>query len=272
MLQLVGERSSPVPGPILAPFRSNIHHMFARLLFFAAVVAPVFAQDQDVTKYLEELRAPKPPRDVQAERRQLLATLRQRLDESPDDPAQQANLYLRISAVEESLGQPDAAIAAARNAHDLDPEDDRITAGLAGVLLRNGETAEVPSLLEVDLSGGAALLTQALPAGDNSVAAFCAELAHRLLPDDPKVADSLGEIYIREAAWSQAGAALAEAVALAPQVATYHYHLALALRGSGHKDQAKAELLLALASNPSDQEREHIQTALARLDAPRKYQ
>jgi tetratricopeptide (TPR) repeat protein len=241
--------------------------MFARLLFFAAVVAPVFAQDQDVTKYLEELRAPKPPRDVQAERRQLLATLTQQLDESPD-PTQKANLYLRISRVEESLGQPDAAIAAARNAHDLEPADYGITCGLAGALVRNGETAEVLSLLGVDPSDGAALLIEAHTVGDNSVAAFCAELAHRLLPDDPKVADALGEIYIREAAWGQAGAAFAEAVAQAPEVATYHYHLALALRGSGHRDQAKAEILLALTCNPTDKERDAIRATLARWGAP----
>jgi tetratricopeptide (TPR) repeat protein len=245
--------------------------MFARLLLFAAVIAPVFAQDEDVTRYLEELRAPKPPRDVQAEQRQLLATLRQRLDESPG-PAQKANLYLRISAVEQSLGQSDAAIAAARNAHDLEPRDERIAIGLAGVLVRNEQTAGVPSLLGVDPSDGAALLRKALTVGDDSVAAFCAELAHRLLPDDPKVADTLGEIYIREAAWGQASAAFAEAVAQAPQVATYHYRLAIAYRGNGHMEQAKAELLLALACNPADRERENIQTALARLDAPRKYQ
>jgi tetratricopeptide (TPR) repeat protein len=244
--------------------------MFARLLFYAAVVAPVFAQDQDVTKYLEELRAPKPPRDVQAEQRQLLATLRQRLDESRDDPAQQANLYLRISAVEESLGQPDAAIAAARNAHDLEPADYGITVGLAGVLVRNGETAEVLSLLGVDPSDGAALLIEAHTVGVNSVAAFCAELAHRLLPDDPQVADTLGEIYIREAAWSQAGAAFADAVTQAPQVATYHYHLALAFKATGQRDQAKAELLLALTCNPTEKERDNVQIVLARLDSPQK--
>jgi len=242
--------------------------MFARLLFFAAVVAPVFAQDQDVIKYPEELRTPKTPRDGKGEKRKLLATLTLRLDQSPDDPARQANLYLRISAVEESLGQPEAAIAAARNAHDLEPADYGITVGLAGVLVRNGETAEVLPLLGVDPSDSAALLHKAHTVADNSVAAFCAELAHRSLPDDPKVADALGEIYIREAAWSQAGAAFAQAVAQAPQVAAYHYHLALALRGSGHKDQAKAELLLALTCNPTDQERDAIRTTLARWGAP----
>jgi tetratricopeptide (TPR) repeat protein len=245
--------------------------MFARLLWFAAVVAAVFAQDQDVTKYLEELRTPKPPRDVQAERRQLLAALTQRLDESRD-PAQKANLYLRIGAVEQSPGQSDAALAAARNAHDLEPADYGIAFGLAGVRLRNGETAEVPSLSGVDLSDGAALLRKTLTVGGDCVAAFCAELAHRLLPGDPQVADTLGEIHVREADWSQAGAAFAEAVAQAPQVAAYHYHLAIALRGSGHMDQSKAELLLALACNPPDRERDNMQTALARLDAPRKYQ
>jgi tetratricopeptide (TPR) repeat protein len=240
--------------------------MFARLLFFAAVVAPVFAQD-DVIRYIEELRTPKPQRDVQAEQKQLLAALTQRLDESTGS-TQKANLYLRISRVQESLGQPDAAIAAARNAHDLEPADYGITVGLAGVLVRNGETAEVLPLLGVDPSDSAALLHKAHTVADNSVAAFCAELAHRSLPDDPKVADALGEIYIREAAWSQAGAAFAQAVAQAPQVAAYHYHLALALRGSGHKDQAKAELLLALTCNPTDQERDAIRTTLARWGAP----
>jgi tetratricopeptide (TPR) repeat protein len=241
--------------------------MFARLLLFAAVVAPVFAQDDDVTKYIEELRAPKPPRDVQAEQRELLSTLRQRLDESTE-LAQKAQLYLRISGVEQSLGEFEAAIAAARNAHDLDPRDDRITFGLAGVLVRNRQTAEVPSLLGVDPSDGAALLRKALTAGDTSVAVFCAELAHSLLPYDAQAADTLGEIYLRQAAWSQAGAAYGQAVAQAPQVATYHYHLAIALRGGGRIDQAKAELLLALACDPAEKERENIQTALARLDTP----
>ena len=170
--------------------------------------------------------------------------------------------------MEQSLGESDAAIAAARTAHDLEPEDDQVSFGLAGVLVKNGQTAEVPSLLGVDPSDGAALLRKALTVGDNSVAAFCAELAHRLLPDDPKVADTLGEIYVREAAWSRAGAAFARAVAEAPQVATYHYHLALALKGSGHKDQAKAELLLALTCNPTDKERDAIRTTLARWGAP----
>ena len=229
--------------------------MFARLLLLAAELAPGFAQDQDVIQYIEELRAPKPPRDVQAEQRELLAALTRRLDESTD-PNQRARVYLRISGVEQFLGQADAAMAAARNAHDLAPEDDRISVGLAGVLVKNGETAEVPSLLGVESIRRRGAPSQGSTVSDKSVAAYCAELAHELLPYDAQDVSR------------RADTAVSQAVAPSPQVATYHCDLALAFMESGHRDQARAELRLALASNPPDQERDAILAALARLGAP----
>jgi tetratricopeptide (TPR) repeat protein len=243
--------------------------MLARVLLFAAILSPLYAQDEDVTKYIEELRAPRPPRDAQAEQREILAALRQRLD-STTDPAQKAALELRISDSEQFLGHSDAAIAAARNARDLEPADDRVALGLAQVLIENGQTAELPALLGVDPSDGAALIRKATTVSSIAVAIFCAKLAHELLPGDPQAADTLGSMYLRNGAGDKALTAFRQASDLAPQVATYHSHLASAYLQRGLKDQALAEYQLALQSNPSDTERSLIVDALARLDAPRK--
>jgi tetratricopeptide (TPR) repeat protein len=243
--------------------------MLVRVLLFVAMAAPLCAQDEEVTKYLEELRAPRPPRDVQAEQRQILATLRQRLDEIAD-PAQKAAIDLRISESEQFLGNSDAAIAAARNAHDLAPADERITVGLAEVLLKNGHTAEVPALVGVDPSDSAALLRKAHAVSSPAVAVFLGEMAYKLVPDDAGVADSVGSLYMRSGDTTLARATLLQAVALAPQVSTYHYHLALASLQGGQRDRAQAELQQALDSNPTEAERANIQSTLAGLDAPRK--
>lgn len=244
--------------------------MFARLLLLAAVFAPLYAQDDEVTRFLEELRAPKTPRDVQAEQRELLASTALQLDRATD-PAQKAALYLQISDVEQSLGESEAAIAAARNAHDLQPGDEKVSLGLAQVLLDNRQTAEIPALLGVDPADGAALIRKASALSSTALAAFCAELAHDLLPDDPKVADTLGSIYTREGASDKAVAAFRQAVDREPHVATYRYHLAVAAYAKyGNRDQARAEFLLALQSNPSETERANIEITLARMDAPLK--
>ncbi len=247
--------------------------MAARLLMFAAltlgVLAPLYAQDEEVTKYIEELRAPKPPRDEEADQRFLLSALRQQVDITTN-AAQKASLYVRIGGIEQSLGERDAALVAARNAHDLQPADERIALGLATVLVQNGHTAEIPSLLGIDPSDGESLRTKALLVGSNPVAAYLAELAHQLLPGDPKAADALGQIYMRSGRATEAVAAYRQAQALAPQIATYHYHLGQATLQTGQRDLAQSELLLALESNPTEAERANIENTLARLDAPKK--
>jgi Flp pilus assembly protein TadD len=243
--------------------------MLTRLLLFAGLVAPLYAQDEDVTKYLEELRAPKPPRDVEADQRALLSALRQQLD-TTTDRAQKATVYLRISGIEQELREPDAAIAAARNARDLEPADNRIALGLATVLTQNGQTAEVPALLGVDPTDGAALVAKALLLDSPPVATYLAELARQLLPGDPKVADTVGQIYMRSGDVSHAMDAFLQAEDLAPRVAAYHYHMGLAIVQSGRRDYAKSELQLALESNPTDSERANIENTLARIDAPFK--
>ena len=242
--------------------------MLVRFLVLFMVSVSLYAQDvDDVSKYLQELRETKAPHDVQAEAREQLILLRQRLDET-SNRQEKASLYMRISASEQVAGNPDAAIAAARNAHDLAPTDENAARSLAGLLLQNQQKAEVPALLGVDPSDGAALVREAARLGSGPLAMYCGELAYNLLPNDAKVADTLGMIYLRGLDAQKAQAVFREAELLAPQVATYHYHLGLAILQSGSRDSAESALKLALESNPSESERSGIENALARIKMP----
>jgi len=244
--------------------------MLARLLLLAVVAAPLAAQDQDVDNYLQELRSKKvEPRDLKAEQQQLVESMTKRLD-SIKDPKVKADTYVLISGVYESLGDPGAAVAAARKARELAPEEARIAMALAHALLANGETSEVAALIGVDPTDGHALASRALefsqhPGDTLPVAAYCAELAHKLLPDDLDVTDTLGSIYMLEGMSAKAILTLEQLVTQAPWVYSYHYHLARAFFQLGRKEYAISELQDALAWNPPDDDRQAIQNLLANL-------
>jgi Flp pilus assembly protein TadD len=241
--------------------------MLVRLLLFAAVIAPLSAQDSDVAKYIAERRAWSLDRDIQADRRQLLADFTKRLDETTN-PAQKADLYLRISLIDQSLGDSEAAIAAARSARLLQPLDAGVALGLARVLLENRQADDATTLLGVDPTDGKALIRRAedLARGPNiSVAVFCAELAHKLLPEDPDVTSDLGEMYMWEGDPGLASSLFLQEVARAPMVSGSHWNLALAYLQSGRKDEARTELETALQLDPSKEERALIEQTLAKL-------
>jgi tetratricopeptide (TPR) repeat protein len=246
--------------------------MLARWLVLVAASMPLCAQDADVTKYLQDIRARSVPRDPKVEVRQSLADVTKRLEETTD-PVQRANLYRNISGMELSLGDPEAAIAAARSARDLQPGNAVAALGLARVLAYTGHTAEVAAMIGVDTGDSAALIRKAkelAQAGsDLPLAAFCADLAHKLLPEDAGVTDALGQIYMTEGFGGQAAIVFLQAIAQAPQVSTYHYHFALARLQTGLTADARSELQSALECHPADDERVAIQAALARLDPPK---
>jgi len=246
--------------------------MLLRALVLLAVAVPLCAQDSDdVTKYLDEIRANRPaPRDPKAAQEELLAVVTKQL-EGTADPAEKAALYQRVAEIERSLGHANAAIAAARAARSLQPNSKPIALALADVLVENGLIGEVPALLAVDPTDGQALLHKAdeLAQSHLGVAVHCAELAHQFLPDDLSVTDTLGMLYLWQGNSTQAGTAFLQAIVAVPHVATYHYHLALSMLQRGLRDDARTELLTALDCNPRDDERAALQAALGRLDPPK---
>jgi len=254
-----------------------MYRMLARWLLFAALAAPLCAQgssaqDSEVTKYLEELRARRqPPRDVKAMQRQALAATTRTIEET-SDPRRKAEAYAFISQIEQNLEEPDAALAAARQAHELAPEETRFTMNLARMLAAGGQNQEAAALLGVDPADGAALLRRAQELasrpGDIEMAQVYAQLALKVLPDDPALADTVGNIYIRTAKPDQAIVQLNRAIANAPAVAAYHYDLAVAFFQKDYVEYAEGELQAALACHPTDDERQRIQDLLAHLRLP----
>jgi tetratricopeptide (TPR) repeat protein len=244
--------------------------MLARLLVLVAAIMPLCAQDSDVTKYLEELRARSVPRDPQGDARRLLADFTKRL-ETTSDPAQRADLYMGMSGAERTLGHQGAAITAVRSARLLEPGSTPIALALADTLIESGQTGEVPALLAVDPTDGQALIHKAdeLAHTHPVIAVFCGELAHQLLPADQSVTDTLGTIYMWAGQPSLAGTVFLQAIAAAPQVSTYHYHFGLSMLQRRLKDEARPEFQAALECHPLEDERVAIQAALNQLDPPK---
>jgi Flp pilus assembly protein TadD len=246
--------------------------MFARLLLFAAMVAPVFSQDtDDVTKYLTELRAKTPVRDEKAAARRELTELTKHL-EAATDPKQKAELYTQMALQEQSLDDLGAAIAAIRNASELAPDDRRITAELAYLLVQDGQKDEASAILGVDVTDGEALTRRAdrlIDDGEKDLAVMCLKLAQKALPDDPGVDDRFAIIYLRAEKVDEAIRMLNLAASKAPDSAPIHLHLAFAFAQKDYREYARSELNTALECHPSDEIREGIRQLRALLDTPK---
>jgi tetratricopeptide (TPR) repeat protein len=244
--------------------------MFARISFLLAVAVPLCAQQDEVSRYLEERRAhvadSRAHNDAQ---RELVKTLAAQIEHS--DSEQRVALYLRIGRIEQAVGDRDAAVDAIRRAHELRPLDREVSLAFAEALLASGQIGQADGLLGVDLTDGAALMhrAQELVTGYPTAAARCASLAHQLLPGDASVNDDLGMILMWGGDSSSAAMAFRQAVAQAPLVSLYHYHFGLASSQNNGREAAKAEFLLALELSPLDDERAAIRSALTRLEQPK---
>ncbi len=83
------------------------------------------------------------------------------------------------------------------------------------------------------------------------VALQLAQTAKAGLPDTPEVSDTLGWVYYKKDRYQEAAASFREALARAPDTASYHYHLGLALAKAGDAPGAKAAFEKALAVDPN---------------------
>ena len=249
-------------------FRSNIQHMIARMLLLAAVVAPVFAQDQDVTKYIEELRAKvRPLQDSKEVARQSLIAATKRL-EAAADRKQKAWLNREIGQLENALGDSDAAVAAGRRAFELAPEDGRIAADLAYLLTANGQNAEASVVLGADATNGDALIRRAEQLTEQhevDLAVACLRQAQRSLPADAATADTLGAIYLRASRPDDAIRLLDRAMLKARDNPLIHFRLAQAFAQKEYREYARAELSAALGCQPSPEVRAQIEDLLAKV-------
>jgi Flp pilus assembly protein TadD len=94
-----------------------------------------------------------------------------------------------------------------------------------------------------------------------------AEDAHRRAPQDPRIADTIGWIYLKKHTPQAAIQVFSNNVRSAPANPTYRYHLALALIDVGDFDHAKKNLDAAVSNHPPELEMAQIRQTLASLPA-----
>ncbi|WP_300449853.1 XrtA/PEP-CTERM system TPR-repeat protein PrsT [Accumulibacter sp.] len=93
-----------------------------------------------------------------------------------------------------------------------------------------------------------------------------AELAFKLAPDDPRVFDILGWILVEQGQGSRGIDLLGKAAGQLPDLMSVRYHYGAALARAGKKAEARKELELVLAQEPSSSElREQAKKVLASL-------
>lgn len=191
--------------------------------------------------------------------------------EGPWDARRRGELYFRMGELYRQKSDPGASVASFRKAKELLPEDTNAKIQLAQALAASGQDVEASqtyrAVLGVDPHDGPALTQRASllsTSGNLDVAAECAELARKMSPDDPSLSDILGWIYIKKGMSKLAIPIYVALVDKAPLVSTYHYHFAMALGQTGDMAASQNELQAALKCNPSDDEREQIETMASR--------
>lgn len=184
-----------------------------------------------------------------------------------------AAAYLRLAAAERQKGDNSAAVAAAQKAAELAPKDAKVlesTAYLKSVSgYKSDALADYRRLLALEpnepttLNNMAFLLAE--EGRDLDEALSLAGRATQKSPDNPGYSDTLAWVYVKKNMNENAIQVLTKLVQKYPAEASYHYHLGIALLQKGDKQQAKAELGMALTQKPSSDIVDRIKEAMAKI-------
>jgi len=82
--------------------------------------------------------------------------------------------------------------------------------------------------------------------GNLEMALTMAQRAKEFMPDDPRISDTLGWVYLKSGAFDSAVRTLRESVDKVPQNPTYRYHLGMAYYKAGRMAEAREQLQIAL--------------------------
>ena len=139
------------------------------------------------------------------------------------------------------------------------PASFELRVALATLLEETGHLAQARARYEAIVtanpkSGAVAARLAALYAnqGDNLERALeLAQMAKQQLPDDPRVSDTLGWVYVRSGLPSAGERHLKDAVQAAPTTALFRYHLGIAHQQQAEFRGARTELTQALTLDPN---------------------
>ncbi len=182
-----------------------------------------------------------------------------------------AILHFRVGDTYRRAGKLEQAAVAFEQARKLAPEDAAACIELGMVYEALGQRQKARPAYEqalrsapdhaVGLNNLANLLADM--GQDLDVALTYVQRALQRDPHNPRIADTLGWIYVKKGMPNQALPILHALVEKHPREAAYRFHLGAALLLKGDKEKARREFEAALRSNPAKQERDKIRELLA---------
>ncbi len=188
-------------------------------------------------------------------------------------------IYVPLGQALAAKGDTDGAIRTFEKARQMRPNDPAPCLQLALLMERTGRQPQARPLYEqvlklqpdnaMALNNLAYLLAESGSAADLDQALSLAEKAHRKVPDNPDIADTLGWVYTKKNLNANAldvfRSLVAKESAGTRRSATFHYHYALALSQSGDKQQARKELKTALDCKPSPDQAAKIRSLMGKI-------
>jgi tetratricopeptide (TPR) repeat protein len=174
------------------------------------------------------------------------------------------DVWLRLGAVQQLMGQESQALASMMQAQHADPRNPEAFLRYAIMLDTGGKPREAigayEKVLGIDPGNMVALnnlaFIEAQQNQDLDQALTYAERAKKLSPKSPEVSDTLGFIYYQKNLNMAALRELHSAVDSNPTNATFRLHLAMALLKSGDKSAARSEAGRALQlASPGEQDK-----------------
>lgn len=160
----------------------------------------------------------------------------------------------RLYQIRVQAGEGAAALEALRRWVGEHPDQHPARLELSQALLDRGDFAEAVRECQAVLRSApthvVAMNNMALGylgMGDRPRAVRHARIAHRLLPNDPYVADTLGWILLADGKAAEARALLEKAASALKSRPDVRYHYAVALAQLGERDKARIEVAQALA-------------------------
>lgn len=200
-----------------------------------------------------------------------LRLLRQAQELAPDS----SRVYSMTSALLVRMGKKDQAIEEYRLLVKKNPADVRGQMALGTLLDQSGDLAGAKAAYERVLAlepkfaaaaNNLAWLIANEPEPDLGEALRLALLAKEAFPEDPYIADTLGWIHYKRGSHKLALTQFILATEKEPEMPTLRYHLALALVADGQKEQARVELIRALASREKFAERPEAEKLLKEIN------
>src|SRR5579871_284740 len=184
-----------------------------------------------------------------------------------------AQLYMAMGTAYRAKKDIPDAISSFDKAASLAPKDPAPLVAKADLLQITGKKPEALAdyrkalQLKPDnavlLNNAAYLITET--GGDADEAMKMAQKAVQLDNKQPRFADTLGWVYLKKNLPDSAVQAFRGLTEKYPDDPVFHYHFGMALLQKGDKATAKTELQNALTKKPSDEVRQNVQAALAKI-------